>query len=115
MTENIPRLKQVRLLAPALLIAAAAFGGSLALATDAGIANARPNLCDEGPCPRPAPDTCTHCYQNDPFGFMPNGSSSGQSSDPYDPPLGSSSDPVGQPGNGPYFPPCTGNNGPSCQ
>jgi hypothetical protein len=114
MTETPSRLMRMRVFIPAFFIAAAAFGGGLAVATDAGIANARPNLCDEG-CPRPAPDTCTHCYQNNPFGFIPTGTSSGSSSDPYDPPLGSSSDPVGPSGNGPYFPPCTGGNDPSCQ
>jgi hypothetical protein len=67
MTSSIARR-----IAPAILIATAAFGAVAAVSMEAaGVASARPNQCADGQCPPPPP---------------PNGSTHPAGSSPYFPP-----------------------------
>jgi len=70
MTSRIARSTRLRRLAPAVLIAAAAFGAVAGVSMEAaGVASARPNQCEDGQCPPPhPPNESTH----------PAGSSPGQ-------------------------------------
>jgi hypothetical protein len=71
MTTSIPRSTQLRRLAPAILIATAAFGAVAGVSMEAaGVASARPNRCADGQCPPPPP---------------PNGSTHPGGSQPYYP------------------------------
>jgi hypothetical protein len=56
MTSSIARSIRLRRLAPAILIAAAAFGAVAGVSMEAaGVASARPNQCADGQCPPPHP------------------------------------------------------------
>ena len=56
MTSSIARSTRLRRLAPAILIATAAFGAVAGVSMEAaGVASARPNQCADGQCPPPPP------------------------------------------------------------
>ena len=62
MTSSIARSSQWRRLAPAILIATAAFGAVAGVSMEAaGVASARPSQCQDGQCPPPhPPNESTH-------------------------------------------------------
>jgi hypothetical protein len=56
MTSSIARSTRLRRIAPAILIATAAFGAVAGVSMEAaGVASARPNQCADGQCPPPHP------------------------------------------------------------
>jgi hypothetical protein len=69
MTTSIPRSTQLRRLAPAILIATAAFGAVAGVSMEAaGVASARMNQCADGQCPKPPPpNESTHPGGSQPY------------------------------------------------
>lgn len=62
MTNSISRSTRFRRIAPAILIATAAFGAVAGVSMEAAaVASARPNQCADGQCPPPhPPNESTH-------------------------------------------------------
>jgi hypothetical protein len=69
MTSSIARSIRLRRVAPAILIAAAAFGAVAGVSMEAaGVASARPNQCADGQCPPPhPPNVSTHPAGSSPY------------------------------------------------
>jgi hypothetical protein len=76
MTNSTARSTRLHRLAPAILIATAAFGAVAGVSMEAaGVASARPSQCADGQCPPPhPPNESTHPAGGSPSYLPPQGS-----------------------------------------